>query len=365
MRCCPSSAILGVVLGGCGVAQGLAVAIGQDPAGSHLELLQVGDDDDPKEVLKRLLAKAGSGRGGAGLARALQASRAAEDAAAAKRGAPRGEEAEATRKSAREEQKDEEFRRALRDYEFKEQMGSYGEAVESSEAGAGEAEAERKKLREAIRADEEAVMKDALQQFDAVVKAQAGQKAAGSSAAAATPTPTSGTNATEERRGGDAAAVAGGADDAAAGRTANATAAARGDGAASAAAAVPAGGANATAGARVDGTISATAAVPAGGANATAAAVAAPAGAAEPEAAASRCGEWPSQPVFGCDRRNRNWVQLGNYTGDAACRALCGLRAGHEGELCCYVSASAGCWVKPGSRAFRYGRAGGLSVTCS
>lgn len=342
MRCCPSSAILGVVLGGCGVAQGLAVAIGQDPAGSHLELLQVGDDDDPKEVLKRLLAKAGSGRGGAGLARALQASRAAEDAAAAKRGAPRGEEAEATRKSAREEQKDEEFRRALRDYEFKEQMGSYGEAVESSEAGAGEAEAERKKLREAIRADEEAVMKDALQQFDAVVKAQAGQKAAGSSAAAATPTPTSGTNATEERRGGDAAAVAGGADDAAAGRTANATAAARGDGAASAAAAVPA-----------------------GGANATAAAVAAPAGAAEPEAAASRCGEWPSQPVFGCDRRNRNWVQLGNYTGDAACRALCGLRAGHEGELCCYVSASAGCWVKPGSRAFRYGRAGGLSVTCS
>jgi len=214
------------------------------------------------------------------------------------------------------------------------------------------AEAERKVLQETLRADEEAITKDALQRFDAMVKAQqAQQKIAGSSAATATPTTTSGANATEERNGGGAAALAGGTNDTAAGRGTNDMAAGRG--------------ANDTAASRSDGAALDAAAVPAGGANGTAVAVPTPAGVAKPEAAASRCGEWPSQPVFGCDRRNRNWVQLGNYTGDAACRALCGLRAGRDGELCCYVSTSAGCWMKPGSRAFRYGRAGGLSTTCS
>mmetsp|Transcript_42544 Transcript_42544/g.110790 ORF Transcript_42544/g.110790 Transcript_42544/m.110790 type:complete len:196 (-) Transcript_42544:71-658(-) len=78
------------------------------------------------------------------------------------------------------------------------------------------------------------------------------------------------------------------------------------------------------------------------------------------------CSEWPRKVGEACDQAHKNWWKLSTKNvSEQLCAEMCSEHVADLGIICCYISPTAGCWLKPGSRAFSYGYGDGRSITCA
>lgn len=79
------------------------------------------------------------------------------------------------------------------------------------------------------------------------------------------------------------------------------------------------------------------------------------------------CEAWPGDTMYGCsgDQDSATWVLLSHEDDKTTCAHACAERTAElRTTVCCYVSPTAHCWMRPNSESFNFGKGAGRSTTC-